>query len=299
MKVLITGAAGFIGSNLVDAFIANDDKVVAIDNESSGDADKFYWNDKAENHIVDICDYDAIRPLFERVDFVFHLAARARIQLCIQNPTETVLVNCYGTCNILQCARECGANKVIYSSTSSAYGMNEIPNVETQNTDCLNPYATSKVAGEELCKMYTDLFGLKTVILRYFNVYGPRQSLNGEYSTVIGIFKRQVQEGKPLTIVPDGQQRRDFTHVSDVVNANMLAMSQNINPHYGEVFNIGTGVNHSVLEVAAMISDNTTFINAREGESKETLANIDKAKQILKWYPKTTLSQWLNKTRTN
>ena len=293
MKVLITGGAGFIGSNLVDKCIDNRYEVIVIDNESSVSTDQYYWNDNAENYNIDICDLEQINPLFKEVDYVFHLAARSRIQSCVQNPADTVLVNCYGTCNVLECAKEHGVKKVIYSSTSSAYGMNEAPHIETQLTDCLNPYSMSKVAGENLCKMYTDLFDLKTVILRYFNVYGPRQSMRGEYAPVTGLFQRQAKEGLPLTIVPDGNQRRDFTHVSDVVEANILAMNNDIDPHYGEVFNIGGGKNYSVLELAALISDHTVFVSPRVGESRETLANINKAKEILGWNPKTTLKEWL------
>ena len=294
MRVLITGGAGFIGSNLVDRFVNDGHEVVVIDNESSVSADQFYWNDNAENYNLDICNLEEIRPLFKGVDYVFHLAARSRIQACVQDPTDTVLVNCYGTCNVLQCAKEHGVKRVVYSSTSSAYGMNEPPHTETQPTDCLNPYSMSKVSGEQLCKMYTELFDLKTVVLRYFNVYGPRQSLRGEYAPVTGLFQKQAEEGKPLTIVPDGHQRRDFTHVSDVVQANVLAMSQDIDSHYGEVFNIGGGKNYSVLELAALISDDTVFISPRIGESRETLANINKAKEILGWSPQITLKEWLS-----
>ena len=291
MRALVTGGAGFIGSNLVDQLISQNHSVVVIDNESATSNEKFYWNDSAENHKVDICNLDRIRPLFVGIDVVFHLAAVARIQPAIENPTETIHINCYGTCNVLQAARETGVKKVIYSSTSSAYGMNPPPHIETQNVDCLNPYSVSKVAGEDLCKMYTKLFGLKTVIFRYFNVYGPREPIRGEYAPVIGLFQRQAKEGIPLTVVPDGHQRRDFTHVSDVVNANILAMDQDIEPHYGEVFNIGTGTNHSVLELAAMISNKIMFIESREGESKETLADINKAQKVLQWKPNIVLEE--------
>jgi len=296
MKALVTGGAGFIGSTLVDKLIKLGYEVIVIDNESSVSNDKFYWNNKADNYKIDICDLEAIKPLFHNVNFVFHLAAMARIQLAIQNPIKTVLVNSSGTCNVLQAARDAGVEKVVYSSTSSAYGMNSAPHTETQDIDCLNPYSVSKVAGEKLCKMYTDLFDLKTVILRYFNVYGPRQPVRGAYAPVIGLFQTQVEKGLPLTIVPDGHQRRDFTHVNDVVNANICAIDEDLGSHYGEVFNIGTGRNHSVLEIAALISDNTTFIEPREGESRETLANITKANKVLKWNPKVQLEDWLIKT---
>ena len=156
MKSLVTGGAGFIGSNLVDRLIALGHEVVVIDNEFSEVHEQFYWNDKAENYKYDICDYEKTRPLYDGVDYVFHIAAEARIQPAIKNPIQAVKINSVGTCTVLQCAREAGVKKVMYSSTSSAYGrVNTPPNVETQPDDCLNPYSVSKVSGEKLCKMYT------------------------------------------------------------------------------------------------------------------------------------------------
>ena len=167
----------------------------------------------------------------------FILRQRQRIQPTILNPIEAVSVNCVGTVTVLQCAREAGVQKVIYSSTSSGYGFNEPLNEETQRDDCLNPYSVSKVSGEKLCKMYNDLFGLRTVFFRYFNVYGERQPLKGQYAPVIGIFLRQRDAGEPLTIVGDGEQRRDFTHVSDVVQANILAATAEVDDGcYGQLY---------------------------------------------------------------
>ena len=295
MRALVTGGAGFIGSNLVDRLIADGHEVVVLDDESSVVNEKFYWNDAAENHKENICDFDAIRPLFEGVDVVFHLAARSRIQLAIKDPRDSVLVNAYGTCNILQSAREAGVDRVVYSSTSSVYGLTDPPHKEDQEVDCLNPYSVSKISGEKLCEMYSNLFGLKTVVFRYFNVYGERQPLKGQYAPVIGIFQKQTEAGEPLTVVPDGHQRRDFTHVSDVVQANILAATTDLDGHYGEVFNVGTGTNHSVLELAAMISDETVFIEPRLAESRETLADITRAKTLLGWEPTVKLEDWINK----
>ena len=224
-KSLVTGGAGFIGSNLVDHLLELGHEVVVIDNEYSDAHDQFYWNSNANNYNYDIRDYENTRPLYDGVDYVFHIAAEARIQPAVENPIQAVSINSVGTCTVLQCAREAGVKRVMYSSTSSAYGMNETPNVETQPDDCLNPYSVSKVNGEKLCTMYTNLFGLPTVIFRYFNVYGERQPLKGQYAPVIGIFLRQRDAGESLTIVGDGEQRRDFTHVSDVVNANVAAAS--------------------------------------------------------------------------
>jgi len=293
MKYLVTGGAGFIGSNIVNSLVDAGHGVVVIDNESSDAHEYFHYNDKAKYYKHDICDYDKIKHLFESVDTVFHCAAEARIQPAIINPLKAVMTNSYGTCSVLQAAREAGVRRVVYSSTSSAYGLiNEIPNVETQPEDCLNPYSVSKVSGEKLCKMYSDLFGLETVVFRYFNVYGENQPTKGQYAPVIGLFLKQLKEDKPLTIVPDGNQRRDFTHVSDVVSANILASTVSLK-EYGQVFNVGTGTNHSVNEIAKMISEKTEMIEPRIGEARETLANVDKTKTSLGWKPKIKLDDWI------
>ena len=294
MKSLVTGGAGFIGSNLVDCLIELGHEVVVIDNEHSDAHDQFYWNDKAQNYKYDIRDYENTRSLYDGVDYVFHIAAEARIQPAIENPIEAVSINSVGTVTVLQCAREAGVKRVIYSSTSSAYGLNSSPNIENQPDNCLNPYSVSKVNGEKLCTMYTNLFGLPTIILRYFNVYGERQPLRGQYAPVIGIFLRQRDAGEPLTVVGDGNQRRDFTHVSDVVNANILsAITEIDSDYYGQVFNVGTGKNYSVNQISKMISDNKIHITPRLGEARVTLANNLKIKKVFGWEPKINVEEWV------
>ena len=295
MKSLVTGGAGFIGSNLVDRLLALGHEVVVIDNEYSDAHDQFYWNDKAENHKYDIRDYENTRPLYDGVDYVFHIAAEARIQPAIKNPIEAVSINSVGTCTVLQCSREAGVKRVMYSSTSSAYGLkNELPNVETQPDDCLNPYSISKTNGEKLCSMYTDLFGLPTVIFRYFNVYGESQPLRGQYAPVVGIFLRQLAAGEPLTIVGDGEQRRDFTYVGDVVNANIMAAISNPEEEaFGQVYNVGCGKNYSVNELAAMISDTTVNIPPRPAEARLSLANNSKLYETFGWKPRMKLEDWI------
>ena len=294
VKSLVTGGAGFIGSNLVDKLIDLGHEVIVIDNEYSDVHENFYWNEKAKNYKFDIRDYENTRPLYDDVDYVFHLAAEARIQPAILNPIEAVSINSVGTCTVLQCARESGVKKVIYSSTCSAYGMNPFPNVETQSDDCLNPYSVSKVNGEKLCSMYTKLFGLKTIILRYFNVYGNRHPLRGQYAPVVGIFLRQKNNNEPLTIVGDGNQRRDFVYVGDVANANiMAAISNSDHDAYGQVYNVGTGTNYSILSIARMISEDTINIPPRPGEARTSLANISKIKKTFGWEPKVKLEDWI------
>ena len=296
MKSLVTGGAGFIGSNLIDELVKLGHDVVVIDNEYSDAHDHFYWNHNTRNYKFDIRDYENTRPLYDGVDYVFHIAAEARIQPAILNPVEAISINSVGTCNVLQCAREAGVKKLMYSSTSAGYGMNAQPNVETQPDDCLNPYSVSKVNGEKLCKMYTDLFGLDTVIFRYFNAYGERQPVRGQYAPVIGIFLRQLAAGEPLTIVGDGEQRRDFTYVKDIVNANIMAALSNADKEaYGQVYNVGSGENHSVNEVAAMISDDVKYIPSRLGEARISLANVDKIYKTFAWKPQQNLEEWVKK----
>ena len=294
-KSLVTGAAGFIGSNLVDTLLKNGHEVVAVDNEYSDAHDQFYWNKNSYNVNCDVRDYKALKNCMWDVDYVFHLAAEARIQPAIKNPIEAVSINSLGTCTVLQCAREMGVKRFIYSSTSSGYGMNPYPNIETQPDDCLNPYSVSKVNGEKLCKMYTDLFGLPTISFRYFNVYGERQPLRGQYAPVVGIFLRQRAAEESLTIVGDGEQRRDFTHVSDVVSANILAATSNVdNSAFGQVYNVGTGKNYSVNEIANLISDNQVNIPPRIGESRITLADNSKLRNTFGWKPTVKLQDWIS-----
>jgi UDP-glucose 4-epimerase len=297
-KSLVTGGAGFIGSNLVDKLIELGHDVIVIDNESSMAHDSFYWNEKAQNYKFDIRDYKNTRSLYDGVDYVFHIAAESRIQPAINNPIEAVSINSVGTATVLQCAREAGVKRVMYSSTSSAYGKNVIPNVETQQDDCLNPYSVSKVNGEKLCSMYTDLFGVKTIIFRYFNVYGERQPTKGQYAPVIGLFIKQANNNESLTIVGDGEQRRDFTHVSDVVSANILAALSDIeDKQFGQVYNIGNGKNYSVNEIASMISDNVIFIPARPGEARETLSNTKKIRSVFGWVETVNLEEWIKNNK--
>lgn len=291
MKSIVTGGAGFIGSHIVDRLVELGHEVIVIDNESAIVHDHFYYNDKAKYYKIDVGDYTGIRPLFEDVDYVFHLAAESRIQPTINNPLLCLHTNAYGTASVLQSAREAKCKKVIYSSTSSIYGLkNKPPLREDMPEDCLNPYSVSKYTGEKLCKIYTELFGLKTVTFRYFNVYGPREPLKGPYAPVVGLFLRQKRAGQPLTIIGDGFQRRDFTHVDDVVEANIRAMSYEGN---NLLFNVGTGCNHSILELAKMISDTIKFIPPRQGEAKETLADTVQIIFDFDWHPSKKIEDYI------
>ena len=295
-KAIVTGGNGFIGSHIVDYLVNSDDfdEVRIIDNQSSEAHEQFYFNQspKVTNFCYDISNYDRIKHIFENVDVVFHLAAESRIQPAILNPTLAAKTNVTGTCNVLQAAREAGCDRVIYSSTSSAYGLvNTPPLKEDMSNDCLNPYSVTKVAGEELCKMYTKLFGFKTIVFRYFNVYGDRECTKGQYAPVIGLFLKQKSSNQNMTVVGDGLQTRDYTNVKDVVSANLLAMD--CKEGFGEVYNVGTGISYSVLDLVKMMKGKAKHIPKRIGESRHTKANISKIKEVLGWIPQIKLEEYL------
>jgi len=301
-RALVTGGCGFIGSHIVDALVKDHVQVCVVDDLSATENETFYFNSSAANHKFNILDKEKLGNVFEdfRPDVVFHLAARSRIQRAIENPAATCDVNFNGTCNVLQAARNNGVDRVVFSSTSSIYGLkNFCPLKEDMPNDCLNPYSISKAAAENLCKMYYNLFGLKTVILRYFNVYGERQPLKGQYAPVIGIFYRQKANSQNMTIVGDGLQTRDFTHVSDVVNANLLAANTDDEENYAEIFNVGSGKNHSVLKISEIIGGNAEFLPMRSGEAEETLADLSKIKDKLGFFPKIELENWLTEENNN
>ena len=289
MKALVTGGAGFIGSHVVDALINRGDEVVCVDDRSAPQNDTFYWNDAATNVHADIRDLH--ESLYHGVDVVFHLAARSRIQPTVNNPSECFSVNVLGTQRVLECSRISGVKRVVYSASSSYYGhASKPPFVENAPKGCATPYSLSKWQGEEVCDLYTKLYGLSTISLRYFNVYGPREPLKGEYAPVMGLFKRQRDAGDPLTIIGDGKQRRDFTHISDAVTANLLA-AEKIDVT-GPV-NIGTGKNYSINDLAVMVGGDRLYLSERVGETRETLANNTRAREELGWTPKISLEDYL------
>ncbi|MBU4256797.1 SDR family oxidoreductase [Patescibacteria group bacterium] len=289
-KCIVTGGAGFIGSNLVDELIKKGDEVIIIDNLSTGKKENI--NQEAEFHEVDMRDLEKIKPLFKGVDYVFHLAAFARVQPSIEDPITANDINLNGTLNALVSARDAGVKKVVYSASSSAYGdQKTMPLREDMPVHTLSPYGLQKYMGELYCRLFSDIYGLPTVSLRYFNVYGRRQLLEGAYCLVMGIFVRQRLAGEPMTIVGDGEQRRDFTSVADTVRANILA-AESDKAGKGEVINIGRGKNYSVNELAKMIGGPTINMPPRI-EPKETLADNSLAKELLDWEPTVNLPEWL------
>jgi UDP-glucose 4-epimerase len=284
--VLVTGGAGFVGSNLVDELLARDIKVRVIDIFATGSRENL--SPRAELIEADIREGDAIRPAFEAVDCVFHVAALPRIPLSIAQPVETHMTNVVGTLNVLIAARDAKVRRVIYSGSSSIYGdQAAMPLVETMTPHPLNPYALQKHVGEQYTRMFHRLFAMETLTLRYFNVYGPRMASAGAYVTVISAFLAARKRGEPLPIHGDGGQTRDFTHVSDVVAANILAMDATVAD--GRAINIGAGNNVSINRIADLIGGARIQMEGRQGDMRDTLADTTEASRILGWHPRVSI----------
>jgi UDP-glucose 4-epimerase len=294
MKCLVTGGAGFIGSNLVDHLLENGHQVIVVDNESANSHDEYYWNSSADNHKFDVglSNLDKLVELSQGVDCIFHLASDVSISYCIEKPADSFTNNVGATVAVLEAARLTGVEKVVFSSTAAIYGRTDKMCLEKDTPDPLNSYAVSKLSGEHLMKMYNDLYQVKTVTLRYFNVYGPRQPKSGQYAPVIGIFSRQKKEGKALTVVGDGRQTRDFIHVSDIAAANLLVAEKDVDA-YGQVYNIGTGKATSIKVIAEMISDRIEHVPPRPAEARQSLANVTKIKTTYGWQAQVNLQEWI------
>ncbi len=286
--VLVTGGAGFIGSHLADALVERGLRVRILDNFSTGRRENL--NRRAELIEADIRDPDAIRTAFTGVDTVFHTAALARVPLSIEKPVETHLVNAVGTLNVLVTARDAGVRRFVFSGSSSVYGdQPTLPLHEQMPPKPLNPYALQKLVGEQYTRLFHQLYGMETLTLRYFNVFGPRMATLGAYVTVLGVFLRLRREGRPLTIHGDGNQSRDFTHVRDVVRANLLAMDCDLAD--GRAFNIGQGRNWTINRVAELIGGPLAYLPGRPGDIRHTLADYRQAESVLGWRPQVGLEE--------
>lgn len=283
---LVTGGAGFIGSHLAEALLAQGHTVRILDNISTGKRENIPAG--AQLFEADFCELEAIRPAFEGVEGVFHVGALPRVPFSIAQPVESAKNNIMGTLNVLVAARDAKVKRLVYSASSSAYGNQEhLPLTPDMRPNPLNPYALQKYVGELFCQQFSSLYGIETVSLRYFNVYGPRMANDGAYVTVIAIFMRQVKAGEVLTIDGDGEQTRDFTHVKDVVGANMAAM-KSPKVGAGEVLNVGNGQRYSVNYIANKISKNILRRESPRGKSdaRDTQADITLTRQLLDWNPK-------------
>lgn len=301
MKVVVTGGCGFIGSNIAEELIKKH-YVVVIDDLSTGRIENIQsLQDKENFEFVrgNITDLDLLKQIFEDVDCIFHQAAIPSVQRSVENPLDTNEANIKGTLNVLIAARDCGVKKVIYASSSSVYGDTpELPKKENMKPNPQSPYAVSKLTGEYYCKVFSEIYGIKTVCLRYFNVYGPNQDPSSEYAAVIPRFINRVLNNQPPIIFGDGNQTRDFTFVKDVVKANILAMEKNVEG----VFNIAYGQQISINELANKIMEivgvklNPVYDKPRPGDIRNSLADISLAKQKLGYMPEYSLEKGLEVT---
>lgn len=295
-KYLVTGGAGFIGSNLVDELIKRGNEVVIIDNLSSGE--KKYINSKAKFYKLDICS-KRVDDIFkkEKPEYVFHLAAIPRVLISVEKPLETTRVNVLGAVNIFNSSYKNNVKRVVFASSSSVYGDQKIfPLVETMTPMPVSPYGLQKLQGEEFTKIFYDLYQFPIVSLRYFNVYGPRTDINSDYGLVLGRFLKLSKEKKALTIYGNGKQTRSFCYIEDVVNANIKAMhSKKIKGK--EVINIGGKESSPVDYIADLVGGEKKYLPKRKGDVMHTIANIKKAKNLLDWAPKIKIEEGIERTK--
>ena len=290
-KVVVTGGAGFIGSHLVDELIKQGVEVTILDNLSTGKKENI--NPKAEFIECDIFKdtYGDLIFLLNGADTVFHLAAKTTVQESIEKPSLYNNINVVGTLNLLEAAAAMKVKRFIFSSSSSVYGNAKVPTSEDHPLNPISPYALNKLIGEQYCKLYSEIYNIDTVCLRYFNVYGDRMNNEG-YKLVFPIFKEQILNNKPLTINNNGEQRRDFIHVNDVVRANIL-VAKHSNNFNGDIYNVGNGKNYSINEIADMFGGEKQYGN-QVIEPFETLAETAKIDLDLNFQPKKDLRQWIS-----
>lgn len=284
MKALVTGGAGFIGSHLAELLVARGHEVVIIDNLTSGRLENLKAitdNPRFKFANVDIRDYPSLVPLFEGVDWVFHLAGLADIVPSIEMPAQYYSTNVTGTFNVLECARQYGIKRFVYAASSSSYGIPDVyPTPESAPIKPQYPYALTKHMGEELVLHWTAVYKLPTVSLRLFNVFGTRSRTTGAYGAVFGVFLAQKLNGRAFTVVGDGTQTRDFTYVSDVAAAFLRAAESNVT---GEAMNVGSGSHYSVKQLVELLGGEVEFIPKRPGEPDCTFADIGKIERLLGW----------------
>ncbi len=292
-NVIVTGGAGFIGSHLVDALLDRGDNVIVLDNFSSGRKTNLnHVLDKIQLVECDISKEGEWQKLFANVDCVYHLAALADIVPSIEMPNIYYKSNVNGTLNVLESCRKYQAKKIIYSASSSCYGIpDEYPTKETAEIRPQYPYALTKYLGEQLVMHWCQLYELPAISLRFFNVYGPRSRTSGTYGAVFGVFLAQKLANKPFTVVGDGTQTRDFTFVLDIVDAIIVAAESDVS---GEIINLGSDNTHSVNRLVELLDGDVVHIPKRPGEPDCTWANIAKAKNLLKWEPKVSLEEGIS-----
>jgi len=304
MRIVITGGAGFIGSNLAEELSKEkDNEVITVDDLSTGRIENIQTLGKFNQNIKfvkgSVTDLDLLRGIFKDVDYVFHQAAIPSVPRSVKDPIASNNANVNGTLNVLVAAKDCGVKKVIYASSSSVYGDTpKLPKREDMMPNPLSPYAVTKLMGEYYCEVFNEVYGLKTVSLRYFNVYGPRQDPYSDYAAVIPRFIDRVLENKPPVIYGDGEQTRDFTFVKDVVKANVLAAKSDANGVYNIAYGNRISINELANVIMKLIGRNLTLIYdaPREGDVKHSLGDISKAKKNLGYEPRYSLEKGLQGT---
>ena len=291
-RILVTGGAGFIGSHLVDLLLKEGHSVTVIDNFATGRPENIAHHKGNKNFELvqaDVADLQAIRPAFRDVDWVFHLAALADIVASIEQPLDYHHSNVDGTATVLEAARRNGVNRFVYTASSSCYGIaNVFPTSETAPVRPMYPYALSKYVGEQYVLHWNLVYNLPCVSLRLFNVYGPRSRTSGAYGAVFGVFLAQKLAGKPFTVVGDGEQTRDFTFVTDVVDAFVCAAESEIE---GEVFNVGSGNTYSINDLVRLLGGDVGYVPKRPGEPECTFADTGKISRVLGWRPKVSFEE--------
>ena len=296
MKALVTGGAGFIGSHLVELLLKNGFEVIVLDNLAGGHVKNFinYKDHPAFTFVnADIRDKDKIAPHFKGVDWLFHLAALADIVPSIEKPQDYFEVNVNGTFNVLECAKNAQIKRFVYAASSSCYGIaKEFPTKETSQTDPEYPYALTKYLGEQLVMHFEKVYKIPSVSLRLFNVYGPRARTTGAYGAVFGVFLAQKLNGKPFTVVGDGEQTRDFTYVEDVASAFYTAASSSIT---GEIFNVGSGGHYSINRLVSLLEGDIIYIPKRPAEPDCTFASVEKIEKFLNWKAQISFEEGVSK----
>lgn len=290
---LVTGGAGFIGSHIVEALLERKDRVRVLDNFSTGKRENLVpFLGRIELIEGDIRSYHTVREAVDGVDYILHQAALPSVPRSVKDPITSNEVNVTGTLNMLDAARDARVQRLIYASSSSIYGdLETLPKTEDMLPKPLSPYAVAKLAGEKYCQVFTRLYGLETVSLRYFNVFGPRQDPHSQYSAVIPKFVNMISSGQPPRIFGDGEQSRDFTYVANVVHANLLACEKGLEELPGEVFNIACGkritINMLIQQINQILGTDISadYTDPRAGDVKHSLANIGKARQFLGYEP--------------
>ena len=295
MKIIVTGGAGFIGSHIADALIEEGYEVHIVDNLSAGKKENV--NSKAILHVIDIREREKLIPIFENAKYVFHEAALPQVQYSIENPIETHEINVTGLLNVLEASRINKIKRVVFASSSAVYGNQEILPITSKHKNFpLSPYGAHKYIGEIYCSLWSRIYNLETVSLRYFNVYGKGQSSTGAYASVVAKFMDLKKADLPLTVTGDGEQTRDFIDIKDVVSANLKAM-KSIKVGKGEVINIGSTYRASVNEIAELVGGPIEYLEPRV-EPRDTQADITKAKALLDWEPKVMLEEGISELKS-